>query len=155
MHTILLEEGFAHDVIDAVEAVSGDNPSVTRQAVEVLTEWVQRDEWSEILPAFSRCVRITRDLPGQFDINPNLLVEAEESALYQAIANAEKALEQKHGFDNALTHVEKLVQPINAFFDKVLVMVDDQPLRETRLGMLQRIAALVKPFADLSKLEGF
>ncbi len=155
LHTILLEEGFTHDVIDAVEAVSGDNPSVTRQAVEVLTEWVQRDEWSEILPAFSRCVRITRDLPGQFDINPNLLIEAEESALYRAIANAEKALEQKHGFDNALTQVEKLVQPINAFFDKVLVMVDDQPLRETRLGMLQRIAALVKPFADLSKLEGF
>jgi len=51
--------------------------------------------------------------------------------------------------------VEGLVTPINAFFDKVLVMVEGQKLRESRLGILQRIAGLLKPYADLSRLEGF
>ena len=34
-------------------------------------------------------------------------------------------------------------------------MVEDQALRESRLGILQRIANLMKPYADFSKLEGF
>jgi hypothetical protein len=33
--------------------------------------------------------------------------------------------------------------------------LDDELLRNTRLGMLQAIAGLLKPFADLSRLEGF
>jgi glycyl-tRNA synthetase beta subunit len=44
---------------------------------------------------------------------------------------------------------------INGFFDKVLVMVEDEALRNTRLGMLQAVAGVLKPFADISKLEGF
>ena len=55
----------------------------------------------------------------------------------------------------ALDEITGLIKSINAFFDKVLVMVEDEALRHSRLGMLQRIANLVKPAADLSCLEGF
>jgi len=51
--------------------------------------------------------------------------------------------------------MEQLVPVINGFFDKVLVMVEDEALRNSRLGMLQTIAGLLKPFADISRLEGF
>lgn len=44
---------------------------------------------------------------------------------------------------------------INAFFDKVLVMAEDQKVKENRLGLLQRIAGLSNGIADLSHLEGF
>jgi glycyl-tRNA synthetase len=57
--------------------------------------------------------------------------------------------------DEFLNIVVKLIPFINAFFDKVLVMADDEKVRQNRLGLLQRIAALSTGIADLSKLEGF
>ncbi len=155
LHTILLEQGIAHDVVDAVEAVHGENPALANRAVEVLTRWVGKDDWSSILPAFSRCVRMTRDLDQEFMVQPSILIEPVEIRLYQAVCEAEDNLNEGANFENALVQVEKLVDPINAFFDEVLVMVEDQALRETRLGILQRIAGLTRPYADLSKLEGF
>jgi len=44
---------------------------------------------------------------------------------------------------------------VNEFFDKVLVMDEDQFLRENRLGLLQRVSKLASAVADFSKLEGF
>ncbi len=155
LHTILLEQGIAHDVVDAVEAVHGENPAQAKRAAEVLGSWVDKAEWSAILPAFSRCVRMTRELGREFLVDPSVLTEAEEIQLYQAVSQAEESLNHSASFENALVQVEGLVSPINAFFDKVLVMVEDQALRESRLGILQRIAGLLKPYADLSKLEGF
>jgi glycyl-tRNA synthetase len=48
-----------------------------------------------------------------------------------------------------------LIPVINRFFDEVLVMADDPDVRQSRLGLLQRISALAQGVADLSKLEGF
>ena len=155
LHTILLEQGFAYDVVDAVEAVNGENPAQASRAAAVLSSWVNKPEWTTILPAFSRCVRMTRELKQEFSVDPSVLIEAEEMQLYQAVQAAEEHLNQSANFENALSQVQGLVTPINAFFDKVLVMVEDQKLRESRLGILQRIAGLLKPYADLSRLEGF
>jgi glycyl-tRNA synthetase len=155
LHTILLEQGIAHDVVDAVEAVHGENPALANRAAKVLSSWVSKPEWVTILPAFSRCVRMTRELEREFVVEPSVMTEAEEVQLYQAVCQAEASLSQSASFENALVQVEGLVEPINAFFDKVLVMVEDQALRETRLGVLQRIAGLMKTYADFSKLEGF
>lgn len=155
LHTILLEKNMAHDVVDAVEVVHGENPALADRAVEVLTRWVEKSDWNNILPAFSRCVRITRDLEQEFVVEPSILVEEEEIRLFQAVNAAEESLKQSASFENALVQMEGLVEPINAFFEKVLVMVEDQALRESRLGILQRIAGLMKPYADFSKLEGF
>ena len=43
----------------------------------------------------------------------------------------------------------------NKFFDKVLVMDENQARRSNRLGLLQRIAVLADGVADISRLEGF
>ena len=48
-----------------------------------------------------------------------------------------------------------MMPAINRFFDEVLVMADDERLRQNRLGLLQRIAGLAEGVADMSKLEGF
>jgi len=155
LHQILLEQGYAHDVINAVEVVYGENPAKAKAAVAVLSQWVAKEEWQRILPAFSRCVRISRDLEELNPVEAAVLIEEEEKALYRSVVLAEEALKAEPGLENALVQVEALVEPINAFFDKVLVMAEDQNLRRSRLGILQRIAGLLKPHADLSKLEGF
>lgn len=155
LHGLLLDKGFRYDVVDAVEQVNANNPAVAAEMASVLNAWVARDDWGTILPAYSRCLRMTRDLPQEFAVNGSLLVEPEEKVLFDGVQKAQKSLKTEPTFKNALGQIEKLVPVINGFFDAVLVMVEDEALRNTRLGMLQAIAGLLKPFADLSRLEGF
>ena len=50
---------------------------------------------------------------------------------------------------------DQLVEPINAFFDGVLVMAEDEATRQNRLALLQAIRDLTRSYADFSKLQGF
>jgi glycyl-tRNA synthetase len=155
LHGLLLDKGFRYDVVDAVERVNATNPALAAEQAAVLDAWVSRDDWGTILPAYSRCLRMVRDLPQEYAVDGSLLVEPEEKALYEGVQKAQENIKHESTFENALVQIEQLVPLINAFFDKVLVMVEDDGLRNTRLGMLQAIAGLLKPFADLSRLEGF
>jgi len=51
--------------------------------------------------------------------------------------------------------LQALRVPINAYFDKVLVNAEDETVRQARLALVQRVAALPADVADLSKLQGF
>ncbi len=155
LHGLLLDKGFRYDVVDAVEQVNANNPAIAAEQAGVLSNWVAREDWSTILPAYSRCVRMTRDLPQEHVVDANLMVEPEEKALFAELQLAQRNLEDEPNFEKALSQIEQLVPVINGFFDKVLVMVEDEALRNTRLAMLQAIAGLLKPFADISRLEGF
>jgi len=154
-HNILLDEGYRYDVVEAIEAVHAKNPGLAKPMVKILNEWVEKPIWADVLPAFSRCVRMTRDLKDVFIVDESVLVEDEEKALYATVLKAEASLAGSFDLEMALEQISLLVTPINGFFDKVLVMAEDQVLRESRLGILQRIAGLIKPYADFSKLEGF
>ncbi len=67
----------------------------------------------------------------------------------------EAVLGPESDVDALLTTFATLVPLIQAFFDTVLVMAKEDDLREARLALLQRIAALADGIVDLSKLEGF
>ena len=69
---LLIEQGHRYDVVDAVLAVQGANPAGAKRNMAALEKWVARPDWSEILPAYSRCVRITRDLIETYPVNPTL-----------------------------------------------------------------------------------
>ena len=152
---LLLDRGIRYDVVDAVLKTQAHNPARALEAAQALTRWVASDVWEELLPAYSRSVRITRDLKENFPVLSEVLVEPEEIALYQGVLKAEAALTGQNSLDQALSQLSGLIVPINAFFDKVLVMAEDPQLRQSRLGLLQRVVALLKPYADLSALEGF
>jgi glycyl-tRNA synthetase len=57
--------------------------------------------------------------------------------------------------DDFLNIVVKLIPSINAFFDKVLVMAEEEQIKQNRLALVGQIAKLSTGIADLSKLEGF
>jgi glycyl-tRNA synthetase len=161
LRNLLLDQGSRFDVVDAVLAAQGYNPASAQRAVQELSAWVARPDWNLILPAYARCVRITRDLPAQktgaerFTIDPQAFVEPEEQALYAALQTAEAAPRLPGSPDDFLKAFLPMMPGINTFFDKVLVMVEDNMLRQNRLGLLQRIAGLAAGAADMSKLEGF
>ena len=153
LRVVLADNGFRHDVVDAVLTAQSHNPAASARAAKALQTWVERPDWDTILPAFARCVRITRSENRKFTVDATRFVEQEESKLYEAIqANTQR---QPTTVDEFLNIVVALTPSITAFFDKVLVMADDVQVKENRLALLQSIAALSNGIADLSKLSGF
>ncbi|MBI1794691.1 MAG: glycine--tRNA ligase subunit beta [Chloroflexi bacterium] len=155
LKVVLNDAGYKHDVVDAILAEQSANPAASARAVKQLQAWVEREDWHEILPAFARCVRITRDQKEIFKVDKKYFAEKQEQALSKALEKAESASRAEGSVDDFLNAFMPMIPAVNEFFDKVLVMADDKTLKENRLALLQRIAALSNGVADLSKLEGF
>ena len=155
LRVVLMEMGFKHDVVDAVLAAQAENPAGAARAVRQLTAWVARPDWSTILPGYARCVRITRDKKKKFTVNPEVFIEAEEKKLFAALEKAEKRKRVPGSVDDFLEAFFPMLPAVTGFFDKVLVMTEDRPVQENRLGLLQRISSLADGIADFGKLEGF
>jgi len=165
LRALLIDSGYKYDGVDAVLAAQGHDPARASRAVRQLSAWVSRADWHTILPAYARCVRIIRsagvssDQPalspveGLSVISDQLLVEKEEKKLYQAIQQS--SISHPQSVNEFLDIVVQLIPAINAFFDKVLVMAEDEALRANRLALVGQIANLSNGIADLSKLEGF
>jgi glycyl-tRNA synthetase len=101
-------------------------------------------------------VRITRDQTGRYPVDPGRFVQPAENELYAALQTAEAACGANQGSpDVFLNALLPMMPAINRFFDDVLVMTEDAGVRQNRLGLLQRIAALADGVADMSRLEGF
>ena len=152
---LLKDSGCKYDVVDAILAAQADNPAGSARAVKQLQAWTEREDWREILPAYARCVRITRDQKKTFKVDEKAFVEKEERGLFKALEKAEKVKCAEGSVDDFLNAFVPMIPAVNAFFDKVLVMAEDKKLQGNRLGVLQRIASLSNGIADLSKLEGF
>ena len=170
LSVVLKEAGYKYDVVDAVLAEQSNNPAGAARAVKQLQAWVERADWREILPAFARCVRIIRSASVSSEqlsvigeqlsviseqlsvISEQLLVEAEEKNLFKAL---QKVNRQPSTVNEFLETVVTLIPAINAFFDRVLVMAEDEQVRANRLALVGQIAGLSCGIADLSRLEGF
>ncbi|RJP54970.1 MAG: glycine--tRNA ligase subunit beta [Anaerolineaceae bacterium] len=151
----LKDMGYRYDVVDAILAEQSNNPAGSARAVKQLQTWVERKDWHEILPAFARCVRIIRSAgisSDQTSVSSDQLVEAEEKALSNALQTVNR---QPSTINDLLETIVKLIPSINAFFDKVLVMAEDEKAKSNRLALVGQIANLSRGIADMSKLEGF
>ena len=155
LRVMLLDMGFNYDVVDAVLAEQGNDPFSALIGIRQLADIVAREDWGEILPAFSRCVRITRDLDEVYAVDEACLEESAEKDLLKALEKAEADLAGADTVEAFMAAFVPMVPAINTFFDAVLVMAEDEKVRQTRLGMLQRVAALSNGIADPSFLEGF
>jgi glycyl-tRNA synthetase len=158
LRVVLLDMGYKYDVVDAVLAAQSNNPAGAARAVKQLTAWVGRKGWNTILPAYARCVRITRDQKEKFTVKPAVFVEDAEKGLYAAVQRAQSSIVKRQASisaDDFLNAFVPMIPVVNEFFDKVLVIAEDKKLRENRLGLLQHITALADGVADMSKLEGF
>jgi glycyl-tRNA synthetase len=153
--TYMLNEGYPYDVVEAVLAEQGHDPAGAEQAASELEQWRKRKNWLEILQAYARCARITRDIETIYELNPKGFVEEETGALYAALEKVEDSSLAPGSVDDVLVAFEPMIPMINTFFDEVLVMTEDDKLRTNRLALLQRIVALAEGVVDMSRLEGF
>jgi glycyl-tRNA synthetase len=151
----LLDGDREHDVVQAVLAEQAHNPTRAVIGIDQLTEWVAREDWENILDGFARCVRITRDLDETFAVDESLLAEAAEKELYAAYQTAASALDNSSNVDAFLSAFVPMLPAVTKFFDDVLVMAEDEAVKQNRLGLLQSIANMASGRADLSHLSGF
>ncbi len=151
----LSEQDFAPDVIAAVLAEQSTNPYRAFIGVQELSKWVARDDWTEILDSFARCVRITRTEETQQSVDESLLVEPQEKALYTAFNNAVGNLDADANVDAFLSAFIPIMPAVTEFFDHVLVNANDPAVRNNRYGLLQAISNMQTGCADLSELSGF
>jgi glycyl-tRNA synthetase beta chain len=92
-------------------------------------------------------------VPPEFDAA--LFSQAEESALADSYAALQPQYESafKAGdYTGALRTLAALKAPVDAYFDKVMVMDKDERLRRNRIGFLGKLHATMNRIADLSKL---
>jgi glycyl-tRNA synthetase beta chain len=160
----LREQGARHDLVDAVFALDGqDDLLMIVRRVEALGKFLDTEDGKNLLAGYKRATNIirieekkdNREYTGAPD--PSLYKQPEEKALAQAIdaakAEATRAVE-KEDFEAAMRAMASLRPHVDAFFDKVTVNVDDKPLRENRLKLLNEIRAATRAVADFSKIEG-
>lgn len=153
LEVLLREQGYAASVVKAVLQEQGYDPYAASRAAAALSKAVQAGDWSDLLDAYARCVRITRDLDEQHELRPHAFTLEEEKALLEAYQKAAAAGDGT--IETFVTSLRQMVPVITTFFDNVLVMDEETAVRENRLALLQHIAALPKGIADLSQLEGF
>jgi glycyl-tRNA synthetase beta chain len=160
----LREQGARHDLVDAVFALDGqDDLVLVVRRIQALGKFLDTEDGKNLLAGYKRATNIirieekkdARDYVGKPD--PQFYRQAEEWELAKAIdAVGEEAgaAVAREDFAAAMLAMAKLRPHVDAFFDKVTVNVDDQPLRENRLRLLNEIRAATRAVADFSKIEG-
>jgi glycyl-tRNA synthetase beta chain len=160
----LREQGARHDLVDAVFALDGqDDLVLIVRRVEALGKFLDSEDGKNLLAGYKRATNIirieekkdARDYVGKPD--PQFYRQAEEWELAKAIdavrEDASAAI-AREDFAAAMSAMAKLRPHVDAFFDKVTVNVDDRPLRENRLRLLNEIRAATSAVADFSRIEG-
>ena len=131
--------------------------------VEALGAFLDTDDGKNLLAGTKRAANIIRieekkdgrAYTGAPDVA--LLAQPEEKDLAKAIETARKdagAAVAREDFTAAMAAIAKLRPVVDAFFDKVTVNVEDRPLRENRLNLLNEIREATRAVADFSRIEG-
>jgi len=155
----LVDKGFALDAVEAVLAKSVTHPLDITQRVKAINIFLQTEAASSLAAASKRIANLLRKAePGaKNELNKDLLVEEAEIKLAAAL-NARRPtilkLLQQHNYAEAMTETAQLRDPVDAFFDSVMVMVDDTALRDNRLALLSELDRLCCETAELSRLDG-
>jgi glycyl-tRNA synthetase len=152
---LLDEAKLPFDVVEAVLAEQAHNPYRALIAARELATWTSKADWPQTLDAYARCVRITRNEPEIYTVDPGHLTPMQSFDLYLAAGRVAALLTPDSGVNDFLTAFASLVTPITVFFEHVMVMDEDMALRQNRLALLQYVAGFAKGRADLSKLNGF
>ncbi len=154
IRNILSEQGYRYDVIEAVVACGYDNLTETVLRAAAVVKVKNTDSFGQLLNAFTRANNLAKK--AESDAVDEMLFETEaEKLLWNDLKFAEEAivkLTQSRQFVEALVTISTLEPAINDFFDQVMVMAEDEKIKNNRLALLLRVSRLVRDLADLTKI---
>jgi glycyl-tRNA synthetase beta chain len=142
-----------YDIIDAVLSAESDDIYDMKIRANKLNEWLGKEDLHGILETFNRVSTLARDF-NSTEVKRDLLSE-DEIELYDSYNNIELkvlGLIEKKEYDKALDLLSTLSDPISDYFEKVMVMVEDEELKNNRLALLRKIYNTMMMVGDLSKI---
>ncbi|QPC86985.1 glycine--tRNA ligase subunit beta [Mesorhizobium sp. NBSH29] len=158
----LREQGVRHDLIDAVISPDADDLMAIVNRVKALAEFLETDEGKNLVVGTKRAANILaaeekKGTQVASSVASSLFVDETEknllSALNQAESQAAQAI-QNEDFSAAMRALSALREPVDSFFEKVMVNDPDEAVRANRLALLLRIRNATDQVADFSKIAG-
>ncbi len=154
MRQTILGRGLSYDVADAVLSFKlEDLLDIYKRAVAI-GKYQGKKEMEDLLTAFYRCNNLAEPEYGSW-VKKELIIEEAENQLAHALDRAASELAHAIGesnYEQAIKILAGLRPTIDFFFDKVLVMTEDEKLRKNRLCILNRAVEIFQAVADFSKL---
>lgn len=152
------DQGVPSDVIDAVMALRPTQPLDFDLRIQAVNTFRQLPAATSLAAANKRIQNLLKKVDGALPeaINDDLLQEPAERVLHAALEQLRQAVTawfDAGRYADALTRLAELREPVDAYFDQVMVMSEDQALRENRLALLNRLSQLFQRAADLSRLQ--
>ena len=153
----LRDQGYSAQEVDAVLSLKPDRLVDVTERIKAVRAFAAVPEAAALAAANKRVSNILKKVEGALprDVDPTLLNEAAEVALFQALNQVEPqatmAFQQSH-FADSLKALAALRVPVDAFFESVLVNAEDPDLRNNRLALLSRLHSSMNRVADLAKL---
>jgi len=155
VETHLVDRGYRHDLVASVVDVGIDDPALIMKRIAAVEAFERHEKFASLVTAFKRAHNITRGC-AEGEPEPALFEHDAERDLHNTYRNLLADYEiymREKDFGGALDLLTELSAPIDIFFDSVLVMTDDEALRENRLRLLAGITRLFLCIANFSKLE--
>ena len=157
---LFLEQGIKPDVIASVMATQNDYAFDVSARVEAVNAFKALPEASSLAAANKRVSNIlnkNRDaLPTDTTIDESLFVEAEERSLYEALSSVRARFNtsvDESDYVSALSSLTVFEKPLAAFFESIMIMAEDEKLKNNRLALIKAIRELISQVADISELS--
>jgi glycyl-tRNA synthetase beta chain len=152
--------GYKYDVVNAVLAAGADDIVDAVARVEAVSKVRGSADFESISVAFKRIKNILRQANESSKrvgstVDPKLFSEEAEKKLGVLIPEISKAvnnLREGKDYSRALAEISRIRPAVDAFFDKVMVMVEDEELRANRLALLQTLLREFSTIADFSEI---
>ena len=150
--------GFNAGMFAAVAASQPTQPLDFLQRMEAVREFMRLPESEALAAANKRIANILKSAKDTIpdNVDPAYLVEQSEQDLYQqvmAVAQTIEPLQADRAYGESLSVLASLREGVDAFFDQVMVMDEDENKRRNRLALLTKLQALFLHTADFSKLQ--
>lgn len=152
------DAGFSIDVIQAVLAMHPTQPADFDKRVKAVSHFRELDAAESLAAANKRVGNILAKFDGELPttVDNSLLVETAEKELAAKVETVVAALAPVFAvgdYQQALTELASLREPVDAFFDNVMVMADDEQLKVNRLALLNLLRNQFLQVADISLLQ--
>lgn len=155
IRNIFLEKGLRYDLIDAVLSSGFEVVIDAYNRAESLSRVIDNPAFSRLMIAYNRTANLAKKAPDKGEVEPGLWEHPAEKELHEAYKQISEEVAEglsAQNYEGVLEQLPRMQDPVDRFFDQVMVMVDNDKVRNNRLNLLREIRDLFHRFADFGKI---
>lgn len=156
LRNLLMDQGIRYDVIDAVFADKRNDDMVDLAVrCKALAAYVEAGDAEPLVQVSVRVSNLCKKIEKEVAISGALFKDESENKLHEVVAAVSKEIIPEivlYDYAAVLKAGEKVIEPVNTFFDNVMVMDEDENVKNNRLAMLEEVRGIVNAVGDLSLL---